>query len=407
MCARQAICIVVDGLRAGALGTYGNTTYSTPRLDELASRSTVVEWFWADSPHLARFYRGVWQGVHALRDKAPAGHASLRELLGQAGIGRRLITDDSTLAEQPGPERFDKVVCVETAAEKAAEEISETALGQFSSAALERLAEWKNDSPGGLTWLHSRGLFGPWDAPHELRAAQLDEEDPPPAEFLSPPAELRGVDDPDALLVHRAAYAAQVAVFDICVGALCQGIEELAAGSETLVMLLGSRGFALGEHGNVGGECRELYGERLHLPWLLHVCGDNVPRPRLAGLAQPADVGATLLEWFGVGTGETTSDGRSVLEGADAWRQLAVAVGDEGERSIRTPAWLLRQAGGESQPQLFAKPDDRWESNDIAIRCPQVVEQLHDVLAEFEQCCREGRPLPADALDEELVTPSR
>jgi hypothetical protein len=29
------------------------------------------------------------------------------------------------------------------------------------------------------------------------------------------------------------------------------------------------------------------------------------------------------------------------------------------------------------------------------------------VLADFEQCCRDGRPLPADALDEELVTPSR
>lgn len=406
MSARQAICIVVDGLRAGALGTFGNTTSATPQLDELASRSTVVEWLWADSPHLTEFYRSVWQGVHALRKAAPAGQRTVLELLAQAGIRRLLITDEPTLAEQPGPERFDKVVCVETATERPAEEISETALGQFCSAALERLAEWQNDSAGGLTWLHTRGLFGPWDAPLGMRAEQLDEEDPPPAEFLMPPAKLHGVDDPDVLLVHRAAYAAQVAVVDACLGALFQAIDDAPRG-ETLVMLLGSRGFALGEHGNLGSDCRELYSERLHLPWLLHECGDNIPRPRLAGLAQPTDVGATLLEWFGVETGETASDGRSVLASADALRQLAVAGGDDGERSIRTPAWLLRQTGGDSLPQLFAKPDDRWEANDVAIRCPLVVEHVQAVLADFEQCCRDGRPLPADALDEELVTPSR
>ncbi len=33
---RLALVIVVDGLRASALGTYGNTTFPTPNFDSLA-----------------------------------------------------------------------------------------------------------------------------------------------------------------------------------------------------------------------------------------------------------------------------------------------------------------------------------------------------------------------------------
>ena len=84
-------------------------------------------------------------------------------------------------------------------------------------------------------------------------------------------------------------------------------------------------------------------------------------------------------------------------------RQLAVAVGDEGEQAIRTPAWMLRQPSTE----LFTKPDDRWESNDVADLCPEVVEQLREELADFEQCSRQARPLPLSPQDDELVVPSR
>ena len=122
-------------------------------------------------------------------------------------------------------------------------------------------------------------------------------------------------------------------------------------------------------------------------------------------------MGATLLEWFGVQPGCHPYDGQSVLPqlelGNCTLRELAVAAGDQGERSVRTPAWLLREDNSAVEPQLFAKADDRWECNDVADRCPQVVERLRMVLAEFEQRCRDGRPLPAAALDDELVIPLR
>jgi len=408
---RHAICLVVDGLRASALGTYGNTTSPTPQLDALASRSAVVEWFWADSPHLDRFYRSVWGGLHALRQETSAGQSSLLEMLRQDGVALRIVTDQPCLSDQTTLNLFDEVVQVESRAERPALQIAETAMAQFCSATVEQLEQWQSDGAGSLTWVHTRGLFGPWDAPPALRAQLLDEDDPPPADFLYPPDALRTVVDPDVLLVHRTAYAAQVAVVDACLGALCRAIEEIMTDRLALVMLLGSRGFALGEHGSLGGDCRELFGERLHLPWLLHVCDDQIPQPRLAGLAQPADVGATLLDWFGVQPGGDLVDGQSVLshleQGSCTLRELAVAAGDQGERTLRTPAWLLRQDRSGAQPQLFAKADDRWECNDIAVRCPRVVDRLRAELAEFERRCHDGHPLPNTALDDELIRPLR
>ena len=408
---RHAICLVVDGLRASALGAYGNTTSPTPQLDALASRSAVVEWLWADSPFLDRFYRSVWQGSHAMRQETSADRSSVLEVLKQDGVELHLVTDEPSLSEQASFDQFDQVERVESRTKQPAEQVAETGMARFCTAVVEQLELWQQDSAGSLTWVHARGLFGPWDAPPALRAELLDEEDPAPAEFFYPPDALRNVDDPDVLLVHRAAYSAQVAVVDACLGALWQAIEEIMVDRETLVMLLGSRGFALGEHGSIGGDCRELLGERLHLPWLLHVCNEKEPQPRLAGLAQPADVGATLLEWFGVQSDCEVCDGQSVLPQSKSesctLRELAITEGHQGEHSIRTPAWLLRQDGSGAQPQLFAKADDRWECNDVAVRCPEIVDRLRAVLTDFEQLCRDGRPLPTAALDDELVHPLR
>ncbi len=405
---RHAICLVVDGLRASALGTYGNTSFPTPRFDALASRSLVADWMWADSPDLAGFYRSAWQGVHALRSqvgpKITDERASVLDRLKQANVLQWLVTDDPWLTEQASHLPFDEALLFETGAEAAAEHYDETALGRFFSETVERLHQWREDvaDTSSMAWLHCRGMVGPWDAPLELRENLLDDEDPPAVDFIHPPTALREIDDPDVLLTHRVAYAAQIAVLDACVFAFVEAIEAEFADSETLIMLVGSRGFALGEHGAIGTECAELYSERLHLPWLLYPCGNTTPLTRLGTLSQPADIGATLLDWLGVQETENSCDGISclpVLQGrACQQRQIAVATGENGERAIRTPAWMLRQS---DTTELFTKPDDRWERNDVAGLCSEVVDGLQRELAGFEQCCRAGEPLPVTTQDED------
>ena len=387
---RHVICIVVDGLRASSLGAYGNTTHPTPELDALASRSLVVDWLWADSPSLPGFYRSAWQRIHALRE---ADQVALPQALNEAGVLQWLVTDDPWLTKQAATLPLDEALLVEPQAERSAETIGETVIAQMFSHALERLADWREDvsahEAGSLLWIHSRGLYGPWDAPLSMRASLLDEEDPPPAEYVLPPAGLRQVEDPDELLSHRVAYEAQVGVVDACVGAFLQAIEQSYGGSETLVMLLSSRGFALGEHGALGTECEELFGERLHLPWLLYECGNRVPLLRSSELSQPMDVGATVLDWIRGKAGEPAGDGISrvpLLRGESiAERELAVSSGIEGEVVARTADWMLRQVPTTEGPELYSKPDDRWEFNDVASRCPEEVRELEELLERFRR----------------------
>jgi len=419
---RHAICIVVDGLRAAALGAYGNTSFPTPHLDALASRSAVVEWMWADSPRLDRFYRSVWQGLHACRTTAATEPPTLPQLLQQAGLWQGLLTDDPWLAENEAVESFDESSLFEITSDRAANKIEDTHLARFFSSAVEQLADWREqtdeDPAGSLFWLHTRGFLGPWDAPRSLRAEMLDEEDPPPPEFLWPPDRLCHVDDPDVLLMHRVAYAAQTVVLDACLGAFLQAVEQMLTDEETLVMLLGSRGFALGEHGSIGADCEDLFSEQLHVPWLLHVGGTSAPVARWAGLAQPADVGATLRDWLELKTHSQLDDGSSVLPLLEQQpldpRQLAVACGTDGQLAARTPAWMLKRGetvaadqGPGSTVELYVKPDDRWECNNVAVRCPHVVELLLAEVDRFQRRCLHQEPLWPERLDAELITPTR
>jgi hypothetical protein len=91
------------------------------------------------------------------------------------------------------------------------------------------------------------------------------------------------------------------------------------------------------------------------------------------------------------------------------------ASNESGERMIRTPAWMLRQLPppisepGEQLPtptvELYAKPDDRWEANEIADRCPEVAERLLAVLDAATTANQPTMEIPP--LDGDLVRSAR
>jgi arylsulfatase A-like enzyme len=359
---RLAVVIVVDGLRASALGTYGNTVSPTPQLDEIAAQSLVVEWLLSNGSNTAKFYEDI-SASGALRNSA---------------IKRCLLTDDPAVAEQLS-EDFEEVLLVEVGVPESAREIDDTHAAQFFALALEQLAARQpllsEAQSGGLFWIHFSGLRGPWDAPLEMRAELMDEEDPLPPEFVTPPIAEEDVEDVDDLLGYRAAYAAQVAVLDSCLGGFVEALDEITGTTEKMVMLTSSSGFALGEHGCAGAECGRLYSEELHLPWLVMTHETVVPLPRVTGFAQPADISATLDEWFS--SDSKSQPGMSLipyLSGEPGHLRDSVVVSSEtGERLIRTRAWQLNV--GQST-ELYVKPDDRWEANDVASRCGEVVELM-------------------------------
>ena len=53
------IVIAIDGLRASALGVYGQTAYETTAFDALTAESRTYEWVYARTPDPRDFYAAL------------------------------------------------------------------------------------------------------------------------------------------------------------------------------------------------------------------------------------------------------------------------------------------------------------------------------------------------------------
>ncbi len=367
MPAESILVIAVDGLRAAALGAYGNTAFTTPALDQLAAESLLFDWCYADAVELPTIYRSLWH----------FGEPLAKSLV-ERGYTATLVTDEPAVLNLEGATHFHDCVLLPIIEAVRAEDVSHTALARLFAAASDQI-EASQAGPH-LLWVHSQGMYGPWDAPLDLQEELLarEEGDPPPADALDPPdLMLDGGSDPDASFRWSCAYAAQVMTLDTCIADLCRTLGE-AGRDNWLVLLCGVRGFPLGEHGRVGGVDGRLYAEQLHVPMLWRFPDASGRLVRSGKLASLADLSPSLLARV---RGESHIPDRDAL----------IAAGPAAERLIRTADWSLRCEstgagnfpGDDSCCQLFVRPDDLWEANDVASLCPEVVEGLLARLGEI------------------------
>jgi arylsulfatase A-like enzyme len=335
----------------------------------------------------------------------------LPQLAAERGYQTTLVTDEPQLTQVVGADGFGNCVQVVRASDARAEEIPQTALARLFSAAC-TVIESPQAAPQ-LVWVHGQGMCGPWDAPLTLQRSLLDEEDPPPIESIAPPdLSIADTDDPDTVFRYSVAYAAQVMVLDACWQVLGDALPSAGGGNEWLVMLLGARGQPLGEHGKIGGIDRRLYIEQLQVPWLIRFPDKAGRLARSSQLVSQLDLTPTIVDWFDGGGGSQLSrvDGRSVLPlvapQAAAWRDALVCGDSRQRRAIRTPAWslLYEPSRGAEKSELFVRPDDRWEANNVAALCPEIVDGLVAASEAIAKRIEVGEDLPNDPLAEELRT---
>jgi arylsulfatase A-like enzyme len=214
-------------------------------------------------------------------------------------------------------------------------------------------------------------MYGAWDAPLELQEELLapEEGDPPPRIEVEPPDLMAGKDtEPDAIFRCATAYAAQAMLLDASLEGLLASIEP-GGREDWTILLLGVRGYPLGEHGRIGGVDGRLFAEQLHVPMIWRFADAQHRLSRSGKLISLADV-PTMIEGL--------ADQRLVIPQHEALH----AAGPHGARAIRTASWCLRSDGhfgervaGRSN-ELYVRPDDRWEANDVADLCPREVEEL-------------------------------
>ena len=377
---RRAIVLVIDSLRAAALGSYGAAWCETPAWDRFASRSWVCDQFHAETTDLAANYHALWQSEHALQQTRHA--ASLPECLTTSGVGTLLLTDDPVVANHPLASQFGELHQIEVADDVVvAERVEETRLASFFAAAAERLAE--PPAEDCLLWMHTRSLACCWDAPLEYRDRLADPEDPAPPDTADVPRLLLAADhDPDLVLGHTQAYAGQITALDQCLAGLLAQSELAEWAEQCLWILCGSRGFPLGEHLRLGMVDQSLFGETTHVPLMIRHPDGRGAGTRCLDLTTPGDVAATLADWWGIRLlpvpSETSAtvryDAASLLPALQT-RALPprpyLYLASPSERALRTPHWYYRQASAEQQEELYVKPDDRWEANEVSDRCPE------------------------------------
>ena len=400
----NAICLVIDRLHRGFLGPYGNTWIETPAFDRLAAESFVFDQMLVDSPRLGPLYRSFWQGWHAL---APAvgERPALPGLLREAGVHCTLLTDDRTVVEHPLAIEFDNCIQIDPPwqSQMAAE-------GAYEETHLARcflqIIDWVQTAKRPFfLWCHLGSLGTTWDAPLECRERYWDESDPPLLATADVPDRmLKAGFDPDELLVYTQAYAGQVALLDTCLGGFLEVLAEHPAAHKTVLAVTATRGFPMGEHLRLGPCDEALHGELVHVPLLLRFPDRLGATARSQALAEPADLWATLLDCWRIAGVPPSPTGVSLLplvhEQPVAARDRLVVSGPGPERAIRTPAWYLRKA---EPPELYAKPDDLWEVNDVAVRCQEVVECLLDAADQYEQAIYSGNVADLPPLSGVLV----
>jgi arylsulfatase A-like enzyme len=408
MLGMKVLVLAAPCLHLGYLGCYGADWVRTPHLDRLAAEGIVFDQHYADvlaprtqfhgpldpGPNLA-WWTGRYEAFDTA-DQAKAGAEGTSQLfpwLEAQGIATLRIVAQSRMAVTATPPslRFPRNRLLD---------------GLVRVAHQDRL----------LVWVDLPSLAPPWPefADRHLRAyfpKERAEDQEPLLPWLDPPhGEIDSAEGARERL--QATYAAVVTYFDAQVGRLLQELHARDAYDPLLVIFTADRGLALGEHGVVGDASTGLHEELIHVPLLVRLPGGAEAGRRVAALTQPVDLYPTLVEALGLPQPE--GHGRSLLALArgqvDAIRSYACArrtVGGRIEYALRTPDWsflLTQSAAAEAAPclpQLYVKPDDRWEVNNVLQHHLELAQRLEQTLGEFWARARRPGPFQPPELPEE------
>jgi arylsulfatase A-like enzyme len=409
----RALVLVARGLHLGYIGCYGNEWIQTPTMDRLAAEGVVFDQHYADEPAAAAAERawltGCYRFPRAKEDEESAPEAAnFFHLVAEHGVETYLIRDDRDSSLGTAPVGWQQFHLVRSASGIALAEQMLAALGK----ALDRLSscqEW-------LLRLDLGILLPPWDIPDEFRdlyATELEESDE--GGRSSARADVASDDREEtedlASMELPNRYAAAVTFLDATIGQVLQELDRRGLLDELLIVLTSDRGQKLGEDTLRPGSRLSLHEELVHIPLILRLPGKAEAGRRSAALTQPVDVLPTLLEAFGAPL--PAVHGGSLLPLARGERKQIRDYACSGFRTGENVEWALRSADwafllpasslssdSPLEPELYVKPDDRWEVNNVRHHRLDVAERLEETLRCFVETTPRPGPLQPPALPE-------
>ena len=304
--AHPVIIVALDGLRADALGSFGAPA-KTPAFDALAAESVRFEWAFAQAPQsqpsLATLFSGLYPTTNGLRtpgDSMADEAATLAEVLSAAGYVTAAFVEGLPGSSDYGlAQGFDSYQTVESPDSAAMEWMGVHANDDF----LLVLAGWSNVALEKVKALLD-GAGQPEGMTQRVAEVLASRATDQPIEF-----------DEEDLEWARAWYAARIQVVDVMLGEFVGQLRDLGLDKRATLVVLGSNGFALQEHGDLFGE--SLYASVTHVPVMIRFPGGKDPQV-VSKVVEVVDLMPTLLELTGqhIPDGVQGSSVVPILEGA-------------------------------------------------------------------------------------------
>lgn len=438
----DVLWIVVDTLRADALGVYGrvgnrgegarSAVSRTPFMDSLANRGVLFERALAPAPwtvpSMFSMFTSLWPSSLDPEGRGRARSAEERigldggvptwvDVMRENGYAAAGFQKNPFLGEGSGLEtRFDlyREVGGDRAEAESAAQLVNAALrwGKAMREVRDRVEGGRNNGAAPfLLYLHFMDPHIDYAPP----LAWLPDEAEGSAKTIDGRARtlhMRLEKGPAITEEERVAlfglYLAEVAYLDTQLARLWTGLEERSlVNSDTLVIVTGDHGEQFGEHG--GWEHGDLFTENLHVPLVMAGAGTRspeVPR-RVSAAVSLLDLGPTVLALSGLGSMDEI-EGRGLfldraLEGPASERFVFSEYGARARVELGRWSWVEgRASGGMRNGALYDQREDPGETRDQSMLRPEIANRLRDALVAHRNRNQQGvelervLPLPGD-----------
>lgn len=302
---RHVVVLAIDALRFDHTGLGGYAPPTTPNLDRLGADSLVFTSARAASSYTLQSVSALMSGrlptsggsIGLLEAQPAEAVSTLATTFRRAGYRTALATNQPLLSARGFTRGFDDVAVARAGEPMPCSEVARRGLDGFGGPA---------DATAAPRFLYLQLV-----EPHEPHT--------PPDDVLRRFAAGTEATARDGDLIAR--YDAEIATADACVGQVVEALREHHSLDDTVLVVLGTQGEELGEHGDTGSGWT-LYDEVLRVPLVVRAPGLVEPG-RTDAPASIVDLHPTLLALASIPAAPEAEalDGRALLaERGGRWR---------------------------------------------------------------------------------------
>jgi arylsulfatase A-like enzyme len=393
----NVLFIVVDTLRADALGVYGNSMGLSQHIDDFSTEAIVFDQAWAQGAYTMASYMSYMSSTHVRThgldgNLAAAGICGwddlkmLPEALNEHGFRSTAYVSNSNLHPKKGfPRGFD------TWNDLAPEELGSNSLKrseydigdvQVVRRGVAAMARWSKDERNFL-YLHTLGPHLPLTPSKAARKkVGLPTNNTWKPIHLQQIRRLRAEHTKEDEERTRLAYLADVFDADRAVGEILAGLEQSGHADDTVVILFSDHGEEIWEHGDYGHQ-DGVWEQLIRVPLVIRVPGRKPGRVsgRLVGLI---DIIPSLLPILGIEEQHpwqgvdlfTSTERQALVSQRFEERAISTADGFKGiwRKSPRTKSWRYFQLETDPTEQQ-PLPAEKAPQNDLKAQAIAWAEQ--------------------------------